>query len=212
MLNYFGSLFLLLLLTTITQSDQLFIVADEDLAQPLTFKELNRSGRHEVKIIRRFANEKEETLLQIAEATYPTESLVKRRSNDPTEVPLGHERIWWCSSFDGVRIPFAITKGAVAYYLEVSTEFGKKEPRNPFWTRMKNSGLSYSAIVARKELYRVGTGEFRNVYVVTMELSWSQYCGSLCAMAFNASREVVINGEGKVLAVEKDTCAPTIVS
>jgi hypothetical protein len=210
MLKYFGSLSLLFFLATLTiaQSDQLFIIDDEDLAHPLTFKELNRSGKHEVKIVRRFVDEREERLLQIAEATYPTESKVRERSKRPAEAPLGNERLWWCSSFDGVRIPFAITKGAVAYYLDVSTEFGKTKP-NPF---MKSSSLTYSASLARKATYRVGTSEFRNVYVVSMELGWSQYCGPLCAMAFGASRKVVLNEEGKVLAVENDTCAPTIVS
>ena len=211
MLKYFGSLLLLFLLATLTtaQSDQRFIIDDEDLAHPLTFKELNRSGNHQIKIVRRFADEKEERLLQIAEATYPAQSQVKERSKAKTEAPIGNERLWWCSSFDGVRIPFAITKGAVAYYLDVSTEFAKEKPRDPF---MKSSRLTYSAVLARKETYRIGTSEFKNVYVVSLELAWSQYCGPLCAMAFQASRKVVVNEEGKVLAVENDTCAPTIVS
>ena len=211
MLKYFGSVLLLFLLATTTtaQHGQTFIIDDEDLAHPLTFKELNRSGKHEVKIVRRFADEREERLLQIAEATYPAESQVKEHSKRPPEAGQANERLWWCSSFDGVRIPFAITKGAVAYYLDVSTEFGKTKARDPF---MKSSHLTYSASLARKETYRVGTSVFTNVYVVSMELGWSQYCGSLCAMAFGASRKVVLNEEGKVLAVENDNCAPTIVS
>jgi len=214
MLKRFGCILLLFLLATLTtaQSDQLFVIDDEDLAHPLTFKELNRSGKHEVKIVRRFADEREEKLLQIAEATYPTESQVTERSKRSAEAPQANERLWWCSSFDGVRIPFAITKGAVAYYLDVSTEFGKQTPRYPFWTNMKSSALTYSASLARKQAYRVGTSEFTNVYVVSMELAWSQYCGPLCAMACQLSRKAVLNEEGKVLAVENDTCAPTIVS
>jgi hypothetical protein len=214
MLKYFGSLLLLFLLATLTagQSDQTFIIDNEDLAHPLTFKELNRSGKHEVKIVRRFADEKEERLLQIAEATYPAESQVKERSRAKTEAQIGNERLWWCSSFDGVRIPFAITKGAVAYYLGVSTEFGKNKPRHHFWTNMMSSRLTYSASLVREETYRAGTSEFTKVYVVSMELTWSQYCGPRCAMRFQASRKVVVSEEGKVLAVENDTCAPTIVS
>ena len=209
--KYFNSLLLLFLLATLTtaQSSQTFIIDNEDLAHPLTFKELNRSGKHEVKIVRRFADEKEEKLLQIAEATYPTDSQVREHSKRPPEAGRGNERLWWCSSFDGVRIPFAITRGAVAYYLDVSTEFSKRKARDPF---MKSSGLTYSASLAPKETHRVGTSEFTNVYVVSMELGWSQYCGPLCAMAFQASRKVVLNEAGKVLAVENDTCPPTIVS
>jgi hypothetical protein len=211
MLKYFGSLLLLFFLATLTnaQSDQLFIINGEDLAHPLAFKELNRSGKHEVKIVRRFADEREEILLQIAEATYPVESQVRERSKRSAETPQANERLWWCSSFDGVRIPFAITKGAVAYYLDVSAEFARNKPGDPF---MKSSALTYSASLARMKTYRVGTSEFTNVYVVSMELGWSQYCGPLCAMAFQASRKVVLNEQGKVLGVENDTCAPTIVS
>jgi hypothetical protein len=214
MLRYFGSLLLFFLLATLTsaQADQTFIIDDEDLAHPLTFKELNRSGKHEVKIVRRFADEKEERLLQIAEATYPVESQVRERSKRSAEAPQGNERLWWCSSFDGVRIPFAITKGAVAYYLGVSTEFGKNKPRHHFWTSMMSSRLTYSASLAGKQTYRAGTSEFKNVYIVSMELGWSQYCGPLCAMAFQASRKVILNEEGNVLAIENDTCPPTIVS
>lgn len=208
------SILLLLFLTTLTaaQSDQQFLIAEEDLASPLTFKILNRGGNHTARMVRTFADEKEHKLLQIAEATYPTAIRVKEASGSKAEAPQGNERLWWCSSFDGVRIPYAITKSAVAYYLDVSTEFAKTKPRHAFWTNMKSSELKYSAIVSRKETYRVGKSDFTNVYVVSMKLDWLQYCGNLCAMKFNATRNVILNEDGKVLAVENDTCAPGVVS
>jgi hypothetical protein len=187
------------------------VIAEEDLASPLTFKELNRSGPHGVTIRRRFADQKEERILQIAEATYPTGIKVKE-GFDSRGGRVGINRLWWCDSFDGVRIPFAITKSAVDYYLDVSTEFGKEKPKDSFWPNMKSSELLYSASVSRKATYRVGKSNLKNVYVVSMDLAWSQYCGPLCAMIFSATRNVVLNEEGKVLAVENDTCVPFLVS
>ena len=58
----------------------------------------------------------------------------------------------------------------------------------------------------------LGTSDLKNVYVVSMELAWSQYCGNKCAMSFQATRNIALDEEGKVLAVENDTCAPGIVS
>jgi hypothetical protein len=215
MLERLGLLLIVLLLAspfTVAQSDKTFFIDDEDLSHPLTVKELNRSGQHKVKISRHFDNEKEERLLRIAEAAYPRDREIRQNSRIRIEQPPGNERLWWCSSFDGVRIPYAITKSAVAYYLEVSEEFGKKNPREPFWTRMSDSSLTYSARLLHKESYRVGKSVFRNVYLVSMELEWSQYCGSLCAMAFKTSRTVVLTETGVVLFIENDRCAPYIVS
>jgi hypothetical protein len=197
-------LFLLLPGVSVAQSDQLSVVDPVDLAHPLTFKELNRSGDHKVKLVRSFANEKEEMLLRIAEATYPSENAAKN------ETAKGVQRSWWCDSIDGVRVPYAITRSAVAYYLEVSEEFVKGS--NAFGPKMKSSNLEYLASLSRKETYKVGNENFRNVYVVSMDLVWLQNCGPLCAMVFKASRKVVLSAEGKVLAVENDKCAEVGVS
>ena len=209
MLRFFGSVSLVLVLASLIagQADQGFIIDQEDLSHPLTFKELNRSEPHRVKIVRRFADEKEERLVQIAEAAYPLDVRVRG-----VETPVRSKHLWWCSSFDGVRIPFAITKSAITYYLEVSSEFAKNNGKNPSGPTMLSSVLEYSASLARKQKYKVGAANFSNVYVVSMNLGWVQYCGPLCAMQFAASRTVVIDENSKVLAVENDSCAPTVVS
>ncbi len=207
---------LLLLVSAFTaaQQEQRFIVDTEDLSHPLTIKKSNRSGSHTVYISRRFANEGEEKLVRIAEAVYPARSEVTQKG-DPirkTEAGVSKERLWWCKEFDGVRIPYAITKSAVAYYLEVSKEFEKKKPREPFWSNMKSSSLMYSASITRKESYQTGEVTRKDVYVVSMKLEWSQYCGKLCAMWFEKSRTIVLNQKGEVLAVEGDGCASARVS
>lgn len=187
-------LFVLFPTALAAQSPQSFIVDAEDLSHPLTFTELRRSGPHELDLSRRFANDKEEKILRIAEAVYPS------------------KRQWWCSAFDGVRIPYAITRSAVAYYLDVSEGFRTNNPRESLQPKMKFSNLIYSARLSWKERYKLGTAEFRNVYLVSLELAWMQYCDPLCAMMFATSRNVVVKDDGSVLAIENDTCAPYIVS
>ena len=165
-------------------------------------------------ISRRFANEGEEKLVRIAEAIYPARSEVTQKG-DPirkTEAGVNKDRLWSCKNFDGVLIPYIITKSAVDYYLKVSKEFGKKRPREPFWSNMKSSSLMYSASITRKESYQTGEVTRKDVYVVSMKLEWSQYCGKLCAMWFEKSRTIVLNQKGEVLAVEGDGCASARVS
>jgi len=150
--------YLLVSAFTAAQQEQRFIVDTEDLSHPLTIKKLNRSGSHTVNISRRFANEGEEKLVRIAEAIYPARSEVTQKG-DPirkTEAGVNKDRLWSCKNFDGVLIPYTITKSAVDYYLKVSKEFGKRRPREPFWSNMKSSSLMYSASITRKESYQTG--------------------------------------------------------
>ena len=204
-------LFVLFPTALAAQSEQSFIVDAEDLSHPLTFTELNRSGPHELTLFRRFANAKEEKILRIAEAVYPSAQALKKDRRVKIE-PGNSTRQWWCSSFDGVRIPYAITKSAVAYYLDVSETFKSNNPVKPLAPKMISSSLKYSAKLSWKERYKVGTAEFRNVYLVSLELAWMQYCGPLCAMWFAANRNVVVKDDGSVLATENDSCAPFVVS
>lgn len=125
---------------------------------------------------------------------------------------MNKDRLWSCNNFDGVLVPYAITKSAVAYYLEVSKEFGKKRPREPFWSNMKSSSLMYSASITRKESYQTGEVTHKDIYVVSMKIEWSQYCGQWCAMWVEKSRTIVLDAKGEVLAVEGDGCAPARVS
>jgi hypothetical protein len=206
------SLLLLGSANTAGQQLQSFKVDDYDLLHPLVIKELNRPGPHAVNISRRFANESEERLLRIAEAVYSAGTQVDLKRDRIRESGIGVMRMWWCSEFDGVRVPYAITKSAVAYYLEASDEFREAKPRIPFWIKMKMSSLTYSASVAHKESYQRGETTLKDVYVVSMNLGWSQFCGGLCGMAFQKSRTVVLNGKSEVLAVDGDACESFIVS
>jgi hypothetical protein len=192
------------------QPNQSFLVNAEDLSHPLTFTELHRSGAHQLKLTRRFANDKEERILRIAEAAYPLAQAVKEGAVSKNE-PGNRARQWWCSSFDGVRIPYAITRSAVVYYLDVSEGFRQNKPRG-LWPEMKSSFLGYSAKLTWEKRYKIAATEFKNAYLVSLDLAWMQYCSPLCAMMFTATRNVVVKTDGSVLAIENDSCAPFGVS
>lgn len=193
---------------------QKYRIEAEDLSRPLAVKELVRPAPHAVKISRQFDNESEEMLMRIAEATYPLASDAGREGDPGCGKALADiigEPPWWYSEFDGVRIPYAVTKSAVAYYLKVSEDFREGRPGAPL-LGMKSSSLAYSASITTQENYRPGEAAPRREYAVAMRLEWSQYCGPLCAMSFSKSRAVVLTAGGDILAVDGDGCAGFAVS
>ena len=194
------------------QPDQAFVIDAQDLAHPLTITTLNRTGRYQAKVSRQFGNEMEERLLQIAEAVYPPEHKIKETSGDDSKVDTPNERRWWTDSVDKVRIPYAITKGAVSYYLDVTAEFRKDKPREPVWEKFTESSFEYSATVTPKASYVIGNSRFSDVYVVSMRLVWWQSCGNLCGLQFTTSRTVVLSKDGKVLSVNNDGDAQVSIS
>ena len=127
-------------------------------------------------------------------------------------------RQWWCSAFDRVWIPYAITKGAVTYYLKMTEEFKQPGSGDPMRPKMLNSQFAYTATVTRHESYSLdhsvllSTPVLKNVYVVKMTLAWQQYCGALCAMTFAKSRIVILSDDGRVLAILNDECTQPLVS
>jgi hypothetical protein len=195
------------------QAEPAFTIDKDELANPLTIKEINdESGKFTVHVSRRFADAKEEEMLRIAEAAYPNARELQRnvKSGITAVIPLGRQ--WWCWSFDGVLVPYAITKGAVSYYLKVTEELKQPKNRDPLYPKMMSSQFGYKARVSRQENYSRGESVFKNVYIVKMNMMWQQHCGPLCAMTFGASRTVVLSEAGRVLAIEEDQCAPTLVS
>ena len=81
-----------------TQLGREFIIDKNDLANPLTFKELKEdSGPFTVQASRRFANAKEEELLRIAEAAYPMPREIQWNTRGTPGAFIPMSRQWWCS-------------------------------------------------------------------------------------------------------------------
>jgi hypothetical protein len=182
-------------------------VSPEDLKLNLPVG-ITNNGSYSVEITRKFANEDEAQLLKIAEATYPSRDVVlqaaKERPRYETAESFSEDYLWWSGSFDGVRGAFAITGGAVDYYLRLTDEFRSGVFKKSGGIRMSSSGLKYSAVIELKKTFSFGGAGFQNVYIVSMKLSWSQHCGDLCAMRFTQQRTVILNEKGEVLMVSGD--------
>jgi hypothetical protein len=199
-------LLLSFLLVATPQQAQKYTVDPDDLRQPLALKELSEPGLHSVSVSRRFSNEREGELLNIAEAVYsPREVVLKcMRPPRPGEKEPTEPRLWSCGEADGTDLPYAITKSAVAYFIKHSEALRRGEIQSRY---LLKTGFSYDAGISRQDSYRVGDATFRDVYVVTMRLYWHQTCGEvpdMCSMILEKSRKVILDKNGSVLATEGD--------
>lgn len=120
----------------------------------------------------------------------------------PAGVPADR---WWLDAFDETWIPFAVTAGAVDYYLGRLHDYAAG--RSPFGFSATDGtdhgSLSYTAKV-------VPSTEPGVTRVVELELRWSYWCGMLCAMEFIHIRRVFFDAGGRTVRIEGDG-RPTVV-
>jgi hypothetical protein len=164
------------------------------------------SGSHEVYIERTVNSETETRMLLIAESLLPS-------TGEPSP---------WCSSFDGTKIPRAITADVIHYYLTLIDDFRRGDFTQTNGIEMKRSTLEYTATVSRPaRILGLGskfgasseeTSAGPDVFTVEMTLTWHQYCGSECGLTVTLTRKVTIDHAGNVLSIEGDRCAPKVVS
>jgi hypothetical protein len=180
-------------------------IAENEISAP--FLEISEKNKEtfKVNISRKFANKEEERLLKIAESLYPTNEEKQKNCSKPV---LGNptDVDWACGSFDGVIVPYAVTKSTVNYYLNLTDEFRKGK------RQMKTSSLKYSAGVKFYPNFQLKREKFTNVYLVSMDFNWSHVCGDLCALVFGKVRTVIMDKTGKVLLVDGDKETPVMVS
>jgi len=161
---------------------------------------------------RNFSDLEEEHLIRIAEETYPPiEAVLPVAGSRPGREALAKEkRLWWYDTFDGVRLPYAVTMDAVRYYLKLTQTMGNGVETSGI--RMKASKFTYYANISKSSAYSRDGRVFSDVYVVEMGLSWSNYCGSLCACSFDLNRTVILRPDGTVLCVFGDQRPMVVVS
>jgi hypothetical protein len=170
----------------------------------------------ELEISRSYGKEHEALLIREAEAAHPARQDVIALAGDAAaqeRAGIGPgDDPWWYMTFDGVRIPYAITDDAVVYYTGALEAFRHGDFSPSLGIEMKKAKLAYRASVSLEESYEREGRTFTGVYVVRMSLEWSQFCGPECAMGFAKERVVVLDGDGDVLAVFGDGETPHIVS
>ncbi|MGE5180185.1 MAG: carboxypeptidase-like regulatory domain-containing protein [Bacteroidota bacterium] len=170
----------------------------------------------EATVRREFRSPPEERLLRIAEETYPPTKAVASIGGGykvKREDLLQEKRLWWYDEFDGVRLPYAVTMDAVRYYLGITQALGRGDASRTRGFRMIATTFSYDATVSPgPTTYKRAGHTFEDVYVVTMRLAWSDYCGNLCACGFGLDRTVVLRPDGTVVWVFGDRKPSVIVS
>ena len=179
-----------------------------------------REERSYQKSIERIAdNDFEASLIEKAEAIYPSRAGVIAAVPEGLDLEIPEEGYWFYAHFDGILIPYAVTNEAVAYY----TGLFDGIEAGTFSQYIRKIKYTYSADVSFESEFVFDGGEhsdgspevtesFTNVYVVTMTLNWWHRCGDLCGMTLDAGRVVVFDESGNLLRVFLDGPAVPMVS
>jgi hypothetical protein len=179
-------------------------ISQEALASELPWDTVSH-GAFGYLIVRQANTVEEREVLRTAEAVYPEKRAVLDLAAEYPRAPsFPEDELWWYTTFDDVRIPFAITAGAVEYYIRKMEELERlglpPEPRNA----APHGDLVYGAQVERRSVHEVEGQRFENVWVVTMNLQLKLHFGSLAALDFFKERVVVLGHDRRVLAVLGD--------
>ena len=168
------------------------------------------AGSHVVEIRRVAANAVQEKMIAAAEAAIPDQEALRKAVGDGK--PLAKDEVqWWHEEKLGIRIPFAITGDAVAYYQSLVEGYGKRAFKRYM---QPSSKLEYHASAAFHADFEHGGRKFKDVHVVTLNLRFSQSFAATTteAIEFEKWRIVILDTNGDVLTVDGDgpTAAPVM--
>ncbi|MCK4752718.1 MAG: hypothetical protein KAS75_04665 [Planctomycetes bacterium] len=187
--------------TDLTPQKPLVALSDSEIESP-----------HVIKIIRTIRSENDSRMITIAENTYPPRTKVleaiKEAHFKPKQISE-KDKLWWYSEFDRVKIPYAITIEAIDYYVGLVESYRVRRWKSDI---EPSSKFIYSAEVEFRENYEKEGKTFQKVYVVDMKLSMRATFASLAGIGFGKERTVIIDRDGKVLAVFGDGKTPVRVS
>jgi hypothetical protein len=195
---------------------------------PDSLVEVLARGRFRASVLRVAANANDARLIAVAEQLYPTPDAIIASATTPDQrnrvlasaagVPLDTPKFpqraagspadrWWLDTFDDTWIAFAVTAGAVDYYLGRLHDYAAG--RSPFGFSATDGAdhgsLSYTARI-------VPSSEPGIDRIVELQLRWDYWCGMLCAMGFNHTRRVFFDAAGKAVRVEGDGQPEVVVS
>lgn len=195
---------------------------------PDSLVEVLSRGRFRASILRIAANANDARLIAAAEQLYPAPDAIvasatsaKERNRllatapgvtldtvwTPQRTAGSPADRWWLDNFDETWIPFAVTAGAVDYYLGRLHDYAAG--RSPFKfsaTDGTDHGFLY---YTAKVVSGSGPGVAR---IVELELRWEYVCGSLCALYFTLTRRVFFDAAGRAVRVEGDGRPDVVVS
>jgi len=157
--------------------------------------------KHQVTIRREAKDDTERRLIATAEAAPPPADDVRKAAGEATLPDT--EKLWWYKEELGLRIPYAITGDAVAYYTNLVKTYAK-QTFNRYVA--PSSAVEYQAGVKAHAEFTHDGKSFRDVRVVTLKLTFTQ---NFCAtgtegMSFTKERVVILDATGKVLHIAGD--------
>ena len=172
-------------------------------------------AKHQVTIRREATDDKQSAMIAAAEAAQPSKEALRKAAaagdrNDPLgeaqpkEAPLpAGDKVWWYKEQLGIRIPFAITADAIAYYSELVGKYGKQALNRYI---QPSSRLDYHAGVKFHKEFKLDDKTFNDVHVVTLKLTFDQnfVATTTEGMHFEKERVVVLDAGGKVLHISGD--------
>jgi len=188
---------------------------------PVVLADMPRSGLpselevpppHGVSIRRTFHTPEEERVLRIAEAHPPgRDRVLSGVPSDRAQRLPDDDCLWWNGTSEGVRIPFAVTRDAVRYLLEVGdagrTGGTLPDGSPPPW----RSFLEYRATVERLRPWDPAPASVpRDAWLVRQRLAWSHEGTSDggASIAYVKWRHVVLDVGGHVVEVRGDGNPP----
>jgi hypothetical protein len=157
--------------------------------------------KHRITIRREAADAAQAKRIATAEAALPEAAALQKAIGDGPKPKDASQ--WWYREDLGIRIPFAVTSGAVEYFSKRVGDFAKQE----FKRYMEpSSSLAYHASVASHSQFERDGRKFADVHVVTLKLVFDQNFAATGTegMHFEKVRTVVLDAAGKVLAVYGD--------
>lgn len=171
-------------------------------------------GLYTCSIQREAADTTASRILAIAECAYPPRDLLAATAAekgyefgaDTARVPL-----WWSRGKNARRMPYAATRAALQYYLELTRKYRENEHREPGMQPIFTSRLIYHASIEWQPDFDLGPKKFRDVWEAHVALSWT-YDDGVFLPFVAVRRTVVLSRAGAILAVDGDGACSEEVS
>lgn len=157
--------------------------------------------KHQITIRREAADATQTKMIATAETARPDADALRKAIGKGPEPKDASQ--WWYREELGIRIPFAVTAEVVEYFSKQVGDYRKQEFKRYI---EPSSSVDYHASVAFHRQFEQDGGKFADVHVVTLKLVFVQNFAATGTegMQFEKVRTVVLDANGKVLAVYGD--------
>lgn len=158
-------------------------------------------AQHPLAICREAADAAQAALIAAAEAALPSPD------QWPAAVPPiprpTDPQVWWYKEELGLRIPFALTGQALAYYTEIAAKYAQQSFKR---YSQPSSHLDYRATLKAHPQFSIDGHTYQNVKVVTLKLTFSETFAATATegLQFTKQRLVVFDPAGKILHISGD--------